>query len=101
MKLERIPWDERGTPTESELRRQLEAEGFDALVWRDPPHRAYEPHSHARDESLWVVRGAIVFTIAGAVYPLGPGDRLLLPRGTVHAARAGDEGATYLIGERG
>ena len=31
---------------------------------------------------------------------LAPGDRLMLPRGTVHTATAGPRGATYLIGER-
>jgi quercetin dioxygenase-like cupin family protein len=47
-----------------------------------------------------VVRGAIRFEIGGRSHELGPGDRLMLPGGTVHAALAGPDGATYLIGRR-
>lgn len=99
-KPERIPWRETTAPTEAELRRRLTADGFDAMVWSDPPHRVYAPHRHDHDESLWCVRGRIVFRIDGTDYALGPGDRLQLPHGTVHAAEAGPDGATYLIGEK-
>ena len=37
---------------------------------------------------------------SGSAYRLGPGDRLMLPRGTMHAATAGADGAAYLIGEK-
>jgi quercetin dioxygenase-like cupin family protein len=100
MKLECIPWNDARPPTEAELRRRLGADGFDVMVWSDSPGRAYTPHLHDHDESLWCVRGAIVFEIVGKEYPLGVGDRLMLPRGTVHAAVVGPHGATYLIGER-
>lgn len=96
----RIPWDRSAPPDEAELRRRLAAEGFAVMAWSDPPGRYYQAHEHDHDESLWCVRGAIVFWIDGVAYPLGPGDRLVLPRGTVHTARAGAAGATYLIGER-
>jgi uncharacterized cupin superfamily protein len=100
IKLEVIPWSGSDTPAESELRCRLVDDGYDVLSWSDPAHRSYAPHSHDHDESLWCVRGSITFRIAGSDYRLRPGDRLMLPRGTVHAAEAGDEGATYLIGER-
>jgi quercetin dioxygenase-like cupin family protein len=44
--------------------------------------------------------GEIIFGAAGGEYRLGPGDRLMLPAGTVHTAHAGGRGALYLIGER-
>lgn len=100
MKLERIPWRDDADPGEPTLRRQLEGEGFDVRRWRDPCDRRYAAHSHDHDESLWVVRGRIVLRIGDREYPLGPGDRLMLPSGTVHEAQAGPEGATYLIGQR-
>jgi quercetin dioxygenase-like cupin family protein len=100
MRLERIPWTERDAPTEEILRRRLGDDGFDAFEWRDPPGADYAPHAHDHDESLWVVEGEIVFGAAGQEYRLGPGDRLMLPQGTVHTARAGRAGARYLIGER-
>ncbi len=100
MRLERIAWSESTPPREDELRRRLRADGFDVMTWSDAPGRPYAPHSHDHDESLWCVRGAITFRIDGADYALGPGDRLMLPRGTTHAAEAGPNGATYLIGEK-
>ena len=99
MKLERIPWPEAGAPREQVLKQRLEADGFESFVWRDAPGSDYQPHSHDHDESLWVIEGEIVFGAGGADYRLGPGDRLMLPKGTVHTARTA-RGATYLIGQR-
>ena len=100
MRLERIPWDGPGTPSEAVLRRRLESEGFGVFRWRDEAGAVYTAHSHDHDESLWVVDGEITFGAGGGELRLGPGDRLMLPRGTVHTAKAGPRGATYLIGER-
>jgi quercetin dioxygenase-like cupin family protein len=98
-----IPWSassDSAAPAERALRIALEREGFEVHAWRDPAGRLYAPHAHARDESLWVLWGSIVLEVDGRAYPLGPGDRLLLPAGVVHRAEAGPEGARYLIGER-
>jgi quercetin dioxygenase-like cupin family protein len=100
MKLERIPWAEAGAPTEDGLRTQLEAEGFDAFVWCDAAGADYQPHAHDHDESLWVIEGEIVFGAEGGEFRLGAGDRLMLPKGTVHTARAGRHGSRYLIGQK-
>lgn len=100
MQLAHIPWRGDGDPTEAALRRALEAEGFRVLAWSDPPGARYAPHAHRHDESLWCVAGEITFGAGGQALRLGPGDRLMLPRGTVHSAVAGPAGASYLIGER-
>jgi quercetin dioxygenase-like cupin family protein len=100
VKLERIPWPEEEAASEDVLRRRLEADGFESFVWRDDPGADYQPHSHDHDESLWVIEGEITFGAEGQELRLGPGDRLMLPRGTVHTAHAGGEGARYLIGQR-
>lgn len=100
MKLALILWTQATAPEEATLRRRLTDDGFAVLRWSDRAHHTYAPHHHDHDESLFGVRGSITFHIAGADYRLGPGDRLILPRGTVHAATVGPEGATYLIGER-
>jgi quercetin dioxygenase-like cupin family protein len=101
MRLERIPWTDAGPPTEDVLRERLAADGFAPFAWRDPAGADYSPHQHDHDESLWVIEGEITFGVGGKDYRLGPGDRLMLPAGTVHTARAGPAGAHYLIGERG
>ncbi len=100
MKIERIPWLGEQSPGEATLRRTLEQEGFEVVTWRDRSNWSYEPHRHEHDESLWVVSGSLLLQIEGQDYPLGPGDRLMLPRETLHTARVGPEGATYLIGQR-
>src|SRR5579884_1228086 len=81
-----IPWAETAPPVEATLRARLEREGFSVFAWTDAPGARYAPHAHDRDESIWVVAGEIAFTAAGRTVRLGPGDRLLLPAGTVHAA---------------
>jgi uncharacterized protein YjlB len=100
MELALIAWTGPATPTEAALRQRLEADGFDAFAWQDGARADYAAHAHDHDESLWVIEGEITFGVAGRDYRLGPGDRLMLPAGTVHTARAGAAGARYLIGER-
>jgi quercetin dioxygenase-like cupin family protein len=100
MELRSIPWSDPHEPGEGTLRGRLEAEGFEVRNWRDPADRIYGEHCHECDESLWVVRGTIVFEVSGQEFPLGPGDRLLLPAGVAHRAKAGPDGVSYLIGQR-
>lgn len=100
MKLERIPWSGAASPSESELRRVLVADGYSVFAWTDAAGATYEAHHHDHDESIWCIEGEISFGAGGGELRLGPGDRLMLPKGTVHTALAGPAGATYLIGER-
>jgi mannose-6-phosphate isomerase-like protein (cupin superfamily) len=100
VKIERIPWREKAAPGESALREKLEAEGFDVVVWRDRSNWSYEPHAHEHDESLWVLDGNLVLRIEDRDFPLGPGDRMMLPKEVVHDASVGPDGARYLIGAK-
>ncbi len=100
MRLEAISWNGHGPVDVNALQQQLETEGFNVFRWRDEAGASYAPHSHAHDESLWVVDGELVFGAGGRDFRLRPGDRLMLPKGTVHTARVGNGGATYLIGEK-
>jgi quercetin dioxygenase-like cupin family protein len=100
VKLEVVRWSEAAKPREGTLRRRLEAEGFEVLRWRDDAGAEYQPHAHDQDESLWVIRGEITFVVGVERRTLRPGDRLLLPKGTVHTAYTGAEGCLYLIGRK-
>jgi quercetin dioxygenase-like cupin family protein len=98
MMLEVVRW--RGGEIDgAALRGALERDGCTVFQWSDPAAAEYPPHAHDHDESIWIVRGEMTFTAQGRALRLGAGDRLMLPKGTVHGARAGAEGATYLVGQ--
>jgi quercetin dioxygenase-like cupin family protein len=100
VKLQVQRWAEAAKPREGTLTRRLQDEGFEVFRWRDDAGADYQPHAHDHDESLWVIHGEITFGVATERYTLGPGDRLMLPKGTVHTAFTGTEGCLYLIGQR-
>lgn len=101
MKFRVVRWEGGAAPTAEALRERLKAARCSAAAWTDPPGRAYAPHAHEHDEVIALLRGGITFDIAGVDYPLGPGDILYLPAGTVHGAQAhAAHGAAYFIGSR-
>ena len=94
-------WNEAGVPDARRLRRRLEAEGYEVYEWSDRPGTTYPPHSHAEDQSHWVLSGALTLVVRGREYTLRAGDRDRLPARTVHAARVeGAEPARYLVGAK-
>lgn len=95
-------WNEPYSPDAASLRSRLVADGYSVVQWTDRPGTEYGPHSHANEQSHWVVSGEIELEITGVgKVVLAPGDRDLMPPGTEHAARViGDVPVVYLIGER-
>ncbi|HEY3175358.1 MAG TPA: cupin domain-containing protein [Candidatus Polarisedimenticolia bacterium] len=98
--LAKIPWNGDGPPVRSKLEESLLEDGFDPFAWVDEPGKRYDLHTHAHDESIWVIQGTMRFSVGAQVFDLGPGDRLMLPRGSQHEAQAGSEGCEYLVGQR-
>jgi quercetin dioxygenase-like cupin family protein len=93
--------NERQPPDARLLRRQLELEGYSVFEWSDRAGVTYPPHSHAEDQSHWVVSGALTLLVGGEEYTLRAGDRDYLPAWTVHEARVeDDEPVVYLIGTK-
>lgn len=66
----------------------------------DSPFRRHSPHQHLVNETLHIVSGEITFDIGGKIFCCKPGDRLLLPRNTLHASTAGKFGCRYVIATR-
>ncbi len=64
----------------------------------DSPGHYYPPHSHACHEIIVGLTGRIDFEAEGRAFPIGPGEVLYLPKGTVHTAQVAPEGCEYLIG---
>jgi quercetin dioxygenase-like cupin family protein len=99
LKVER--WGGGGPPDKETLRKQMEAEGYSVFEWTDAPGTSYGPHSHAEDQSHWVVSGALTLRVGWEEYTLRAGDRDYLPAHTEHSAVVPrDEPVLYLIGAR-
>ena len=92
------PWPFREPPTESVLRRLLDAEGLSYYAWGNGPGDTYPAHTHVYAKVIYVVRGSITFGLPDEdrSVDLQAGDRLDLPAGTLHDALVGAEGVTCL-----
>jgi quercetin dioxygenase-like cupin family protein len=94
-------WGGGGPPDKEALRRQMEAEGYSVFEWTDAPGTSYGPHSHAEDQSHWIVRGSLTLRVGWEEYTLRAGDRDYLPANTEHSAVVPDnESVVYLIGAK-
>lgn len=95
-------WKERIPPNPAVMRMILTTEDFQVFHWHDGPGAVYGMHKHDRDQTHWVISGAIELTIERVgTFVLEAGDRDHMPAGTYHSARVvGDEPVHYLIGER-
>ena len=99
IKVER--WNKPESPQAQTFRRQLENEGYSVFEWSDAPGTAYGRHSHAEDQSHWIINGELELTVDGETYILRAGDRDFLPANTTHSAFVpGDKPVRYLIGAK-
>jgi uncharacterized protein YjlB len=97
-----IRWGNVLPPSEQELREIYHQEGLSPYAWSNEPYDTYPAHSHAYHKVLYIVRGSITWILpqSGQEIETFPGDRLDLPRGTLHAARVGPMGVTCLEAHR-
>ena len=81
---------------------RLRGEASGCYSWSNGPGDRYAPHSHAYEKVLYCVEGSVTFVLdaAGERLELTPGDRMVLPAGTVHAAEVGPDGCTCIEGRR-
>ncbi len=91
-------WEKPEPPDERVLREYFRMEGLSPYAWSNMPGDTYAAHTHPYDKVIYVVRGLITWVLPQANQEIETraGDRLDLPRGTVHAARVGSEGVTCL-----
>lgn len=80
------------TPTTEEVLARLRAEGLRPHAWSNGPGDVYGRHEHGYEKVLYCVRGDIVFHTGDGDLELGPGDRMVLPARTGHAATVGPRG---------
>ena len=101
MNIEVERWTEEAPPDAQELKIRMGREGYSVFQWSDEPGTRYGPHSHAEDQSHWIVSGELQLRVGYETYTLRAGDRDFLPANTMHSAFvAGDHPVTYLIGAK-
>ena len=85
-----------------ELMAKLRSEATGAYSWSNGPRDRYAPHSHGYEKVLYCVEGSITFVLdaEGRRIELTPGDRMVLPAGTIHSAEVGPDGCTCIEGRR-
>ena len=90
-----------GTPSgEDEIAARMRAEGLSPHGWGNGPGDTYGWHEHDYEKVLYCVRGRIVFHTGSGDADLGPGDRLVLPPHTPHAATVSAEGVRCIEASR-
>ena len=88
------------TPAQKEIEAHIRAEARDVYGWSNGPGDRYEQHAHAYNKLLYCTQGSIDFLLGvGRTLTLRPGDRMVLPAGTPHAARVGPEGCVCVEGK--
>lgn len=97
-----VRWAEPDLPDPNSLRESMVSEGYDVFHWCDRPGTTYGVHSHAEDQSHWIISGKLELTLEDiGTFILEPGDRDFMPADTRHSARViGSEEAHYLIGAK-
>ena len=80
----------------------LRQEAGSCYSWSNGPNDRYGAHSHPYEKVLYCVDGSIRFVLEGEgrQLELEPGDRMVLPAGTVHSAIVGPAGCTCIEGRR-
>jgi len=84
-----------------DLMARLRAEADGCYAWSNGPGDLYAAHSHPYEKVLYCVAGSITFTLPDREIRLGPGDRMVLPAGTVHGAVVGPNGCSCIEGRGG
>jgi quercetin dioxygenase-like cupin family protein len=75
----------------------VERDGFRLEKYEVPEARPFKRHNHAVDETVYVLRGSMTFTVNGTSYTLNIGDKLHLPAGTFHSVFVEDN-TEYVAG---
>jgi quercetin dioxygenase-like cupin family protein len=88
--------------TPENLMERLQTEATGCYSWSNGPGDRYGAHSHGYEKVLYCVGGSITFVLGGegGRLELKPGDRMVLPAGTVHSAVVGPHGCTCIEGRR-
>jgi quercetin dioxygenase-like cupin family protein len=83
------------------LEAQLRLEGFtDVYLWHNGPGEMYPAHIDSDPTARIVVQGSIILNLHGVDREYREGERFEIPAGIEHHVRMGEQGCTYLVGEK-
>lgn len=88
-------------PTEEDLRALLEKEGAKVNSWSADAGTTNEPEGAAHKRSVVVLRGMVRITLPGhpdEFADLMAGDRIDIPKGTLHGMMVGPAGVSVVEG---
>jgi mannose-6-phosphate isomerase-like protein (cupin superfamily) len=86
MKVERWNLEKDGVLSKATLRRKLESMGYSTSCYIYPPGTNFPAHTHGVEKMDAVLSGQFRITMREGSVVLGPGDAILVPRGTEHSA---------------
>lgn len=91
-------WNKENPPSESEVLDMVEEKGFSGYQWSNSPGDVYGAHRHSYDKIIFILRGSITFGLPAerVQVKLNVGDRLDLPKDTLHDAVVGPMGVSCL-----
>jgi quercetin dioxygenase-like cupin family protein len=89
-------WQGTQPPTRDAIQKEIRAQGLKGYEWSNDAYDEYSPHVHSYDKVLYVLSGSITWILPDTHEEITTqvGDRLDLPRGTVHGAVVGAQGVT-------
>lgn len=101
--VEPFPDERAGERGVEAARQRLRDAGVQPTVWSNGPGDRYAEHDHGTTKLLICAEGSITFLVGPQrrAVELGPGDGVVLPAGTPHAAVVGPAGCTCVEGHRG
>src|SRR5687768_11542685 len=75
----------------------IERDRYRLAKYEVPEARKFKEHNHNVDETVYVLRGSMIFTVNGTSYTLNVGDKLHLPAGMFHSVSVEDN-TEYVAG---
>ncbi|WP_187442041.1 YqcI/YcgG family protein [Sutcliffiella horikoshii] len=66
-------------------------------IQKDEPFKAHPTHTHPTNEVLHILDGSVSMEVGGDLITCQQGDRIYLPKDTVHGSLAGIDGCLYVI----
>lgn len=87
-------WQGAPSPTQYDVQEKIRAENLSGYTWSNRPFDEYAAHTHSFDKIVYVLAGSIAWLLPRTQQEIETfaGDRLDLPRETLHAAKVGADG---------